>query len=105
MAVCTDNMAMQFMLAMLIVDHPAAVHQCLDVCNKVLGVLCQPGHDVFKFSKMHMGVDIVCHSLLDLVEEGRSFLPWSLSVPLCCWLASTVHAFLGIWFPGLQRHT
>ena len=22
---------------------------------------------------MHMGVDVVCHSLLDTVEEGRSF--------------------------------
>ena len=36
MAVCTDYMAMQFMLAMLITDHLAVVHQCLDVCNKIL---------------------------------------------------------------------
>ena len=73
MAVCTDNMAMQFMLMMLITDHLAVVHQCLDACNKILGVLSWPGHNIFKFSKMHMGTDVVCHSLLDSVEEGRSF--------------------------------
>ena len=73
MAVCTDNTATQFMLTMLIVDHLAAVHQCLDACDKILGVLSQPGHNLFEFSKMHMGVDIMCHSLLDSVEEGRSF--------------------------------
>ena len=73
MAVCMDDTAMQFVLAMLIIDHLAVVHQCLDVCNEILGVLSQPGHNIFKFSKTHMGVDIMCHSLLDSVEEGRSF--------------------------------
>ena len=73
MAVSTDDTAMQFVLAMLIIDHLAAVHQCLDACNKFLGVLSQSGYNLFKFSKMHMGVDIVCHSLLDSVKEGRSF--------------------------------
>ena len=73
MAVCTDNMAMQFMLTMLIIDHLAAVHQCLDACNEILGVLSQPEHNIFKFSKTHMGVDVMCHSLLDSVKKGRSF--------------------------------
>ena len=73
MAVCTDNMMMQFVLMMLIIDHLAAVHQCFDVCNEILRVLSQPGHNIFKFSKVHMGVDVMCHSLLDSVEEGRSF--------------------------------
>ena len=73
MVVCTDDMAMQFMLKMLIIDHLAAVHQCLDACNKILGVLSWPGYKIFEFSKAHMGVDIMCHSLLDSVEEGRSF--------------------------------
>ena len=71
--VCTDDMATQFMLVMLIIDHLTAVHQCLDVCDKILGVLSQPGHNIFEFSEMHMGVDIMCHSQLDLVKEGRSF--------------------------------
>ena len=73
MVVCTDDMAMKFMLVMLITDHLAVVHQCLDAFDKILWVLSQPGHNIFKFSKIHMGVDIVCHSLLDSVEEGRSF--------------------------------
>ena len=73
MAVCTDNMVTQFMLTMLIIDHLAVVHQYLDACNEILGVLSWPGHSLFKFSKMHMGVDIMCHSLLDSVKEGRSF--------------------------------
>ena len=73
MAVCTDNTVMQFMLAMLIIDHLAAVHQCLDACDKILGVLSWPGYNIFKFFKMHMGVDVVCHSLLDSLKEGRSF--------------------------------
>ena len=73
MAVCTDDMAMQFVLMMLIIDHLAAVHQCLDACNKILRVLSWPGHNIFKFSEAHMGVDIMCHALLDLVKEGRSF--------------------------------
>ena len=73
MAVYMDNTATQFVLVMLIIDHLAAVHQCLDACNEILGVLSWPGHNIFKFSKMHMVVDVMCHSLLDLVEEGRSF--------------------------------
>ena len=73
MAVCIDNMVMQFMLAMLIIDYLAAVHQCLDACDEILRVLSQPGHNIFEFSKVHMGVYIMCHSLLDSVEEGRSF--------------------------------
>ena len=73
MAVCRDDTAIQFVLAMLIIDHLTVVHQCLDVCTKILGVLSQPGHNIFKFSKAHMGVDIMCHCLLDLVEEGRNF--------------------------------
>ena len=73
MAVCTDDMAMQFVLAMLIIDHLAVVHQCLDAYNEILGVLSQPGHNIFEFSKTCMGVDVMCHSLLDSVEEGRSF--------------------------------
>ena len=73
MAVCMDYMAMQLMLTGLIADHLAALHQCLDACNEILGVLSQPGHNIFKFSKAHMGVDVVCHALLDSVKEGRSF--------------------------------
>ena len=73
MAVCMDNTVMQFLLTMLIIDHLTVVHQCLDACNKILGVLSQPGHNIFKLSKTHMGVDIMCHSLLDSVEEGRNF--------------------------------
>ena len=71
--VCMDDKVMQFVLAMLIIDHLTAVHQCFDACDKILGVLSWPGHNIFKFSKMHMGVDVVCHSLLDSVMEGRSF--------------------------------
>ena len=51
-----------------------------------------------------MGVDIVCHSLLDLVEEGRSFclgrflfLFTAHRHPLCMHIK-------GFWFQGLQRH-
>ena len=73
MVVCMDDMATQFMLTMLIIGHLAVVQQCLDACNKILGVLSWPSHNLMKFSKAHMGVDIVCHSLLDSVEEGRSF--------------------------------
>ena len=57
---------------MLIVDHLAVVHQGLDVCDKILGVLSQPGHNIFQLAKAHMGIDIMCHSLLDTVEEGGS---------------------------------
>ena len=73
MGVCMDDMAMQFVLTMLIIDHLTVVHQYLDAWDKILGVLSWPGHNNFEFSKMHMGVDVVCHSLLDSVEEGRSF--------------------------------
>ena len=37
------------------------------------GVISQPGHNILKFSQVHMGVDVMCHSLLDSVEEDRSF--------------------------------
>ena len=86
MAVCMDNMVMQFLLAMLIIDHLTVVHQCLDACDEILGVLSWPGHNIFEFSKMHMGIDIVCHSLLDLVEEGLGcflFLFAASRHPLC----------------------
>ena len=73
MAVCTDDMAMQLVLLVLIIDHLTAAHQCLDACNDILGVLSQPGHNIFEFSEAHMGVDVMCHSLLYSVEEGRSF--------------------------------
>ena len=73
MAACTDNTAMHFVLLVLIIDHLAVVHQCLDVCDKILEVLSRPGHNILEFSEVHMGVDIVCHSLLYSVEEGRSF--------------------------------
>ena len=72
MAVIMGNMMMRFMLSMLIIDHLAAVYQCLDACNKILGDLSWPGHNILKFSEVHMGVDIMCHSLLDLFKEGRS---------------------------------
>ena len=72
MAVCMDDTAMQFVLMMLIIDHLAAVHQCLHSCNGILRVLSWPGHNIFEFSKVHIGVDIMCHSLLDSVKEGRS---------------------------------
>ena len=64
---------MQLMLLVLIIDHFVVVHQCLYVCNEILGVLSQHGHNILKFSKAHMDVDVMCHSLLDSVEEGRSF--------------------------------
>ena len=73
MAACMDDTVMQFVLTMLITDHLTAVHQCLDACNKILGVLSWPGHNIFEFSKAHSGVDIMCHSLLDSVKEGRCF--------------------------------
>ena len=47
-----------------------------------------PGHNIFKFSKMHMGVDVMCHSLLDLVKEGRSF---HLGCFLFLFTASSIH--------------
>ena len=73
MAVCTDDTAMQLMLSVLIIGHFAAVHQCLDACDEILGVLSWPGYDILNFSEVHMGVDVMCHSLLNSVKEGRSF--------------------------------
>ena len=73
MAVCMDNMAMQLMLVVLFIDHLTAVHQCLDACDEILGILSQPDHNILEFSKANMGVDVMCHSLLDSVKEGRSF--------------------------------
>ena len=73
MEVCTDDMAMQLMLLVFIIDHLTVVHQCFDACNKVLRVLSRPGYNVLKFPEAHMGVDIMCHSLLYSVKEGRSF--------------------------------
>ena len=69
-AVCMDDTVMQLMLLVLIIDHFTVIHQCLDACNKILGILSWPGHNILEFSKVHMGVDVVCHSLLDSVEEG-----------------------------------
>ena len=93
MAVCTDNTAMQLMLSILIIDHLAVVHQCLDMCDEILEVLSKPGHHFLEFSEAHMGADIVCHSLLYSIEEGRSFcLGCSLFLfaasrhPLCIYL-------------------
>ena len=73
MVVCMDDMAKQLMLLVLLIDHFALVHKCLDACDKILGVLSQPVHKILEFSKVHMGVDIMCHSLLDSLKEGRSF--------------------------------
>ena len=73
MVECKDDTVMQFMLAMLNIDHLAVVHQCLDACNEILGVLSWPGHNNFELSKVHIGVDVMCHALLDSVKEGRSF--------------------------------
>ena len=73
MVICLDDMVIQVMLTVLVIDHLAVVHQCLDVCNEILGVLSHPGYNILEFSKVHMGVDIMCHSLLDSVKEGRSF--------------------------------
>ena len=73
MAVCMDDMVMHLMVIVLIIDHLTVVHQGLDACNEILGVLSQPGHSVFEFSEVHMGVDVVCHFLVYSVKEGRSF--------------------------------
>ena len=103
MAVCMDNMAMQLILMVLLIDHLAAVHQGLDACDEILGVLSQPGHNILKFSKAHMSVDIMCHSLLDSVEEGRSFCLGHSLLLFTAGRQTIVHASPGIWFPGLQR--
>ena len=73
MVICTDNMAMQLMLLVLIIDHLAVVNQGLDACKEILGVLSQPGKNILEFSEVHMGVDAMCHSLLYSVKEDRSF--------------------------------
>ena len=73
MAVCTDYTVMQLMISVFIIDHLAAVNQCLDVCNEILGVLSQPGHNILKFSEVYMGVDIVCHSLLYSERKAEAF--------------------------------
>ena len=73
MAVCTDDTAMQLILSLLIIDHLTVVHQCLDACNKILEVLSQPGYNILEFYEAHIGVDIMCHSLLYSVEEGGRF--------------------------------
>ena len=73
MVVCMDDTAMQLVLMVLIIDHLTVVYQGLDACNKILGVLSQPGYNIFEFSKVHMGVDNVCHSLVYSVKEGRCF--------------------------------
>ena len=61
MVVCTDDMALQLMLLVLIIDHFALVHQCFDACNETLGVLSWAWLcNILKFSKVHMSVDIMC---------------------------------------------
>ena len=73
MVVCMDDTAMQLVLLVLIIDHLTVVHQCLDACDEILGVLSWPGYDILEFSEVHMGIDVMCHSLLYFVEEGGSF--------------------------------
>ena len=105
MAVCMDDTAMQFVLAMLIIGHLAVVHQCLDACNEILGgpllawllslQVLQDAHGCWHRVSFPAGFG-----------QGRQkLLPWLLSVSLHCQLASIVHAFLGIWCLGLQKHT
>ena len=78
---------------MLVIDHLAVVHQGLDACmTRSWGSSPSLATISSNFTKVHMGIDVVCHSLLDTVEEGRSFGLCCLSVPLCCRLASIVHA-------------
>ena len=50
MAVGMDNTPMQLVLSVFIIDHVAAVHQCFDVHNKILGVLSRPSYNILKFS-------------------------------------------------------
>ena len=49
MAIGMHNTATQLVLLVFIVDHLAVVHQCFDVCNKVLRDLSRPGYKVLKF--------------------------------------------------------
>ena len=102
MAVQMDNTVMQFVLTMLIIDHLTVIHQCLDACNESLRVLSQPGHNIFKLSKVHMGVDIMCSSLSDLVEEGRSFCLGCFLFLLAAGRHLLCMHLQG--FPWLQRH-
>ena len=53
MAVGMDDTTAQVMLTVLITDHLAVVHQCLDACDEILGVLFWPGHNIFEFFKTH----------------------------------------------------
>ena len=50
MVVGMYNTLAQLVLLLFIVDHLAVVHQCFDVCNKILGVLSGPGYNILKFS-------------------------------------------------------
>ena len=59
MVVCTDDTATQFVLMMLIIDHLAAVHQCLDACDKILGVLSWSGYNLLS-SPRHTWVLTSC---------------------------------------------
>ena len=49
MAIGTYNMLAQLMLLVFIIYHLTVVHQCFDVCDKVLRVLSRPGYNVLKF--------------------------------------------------------
>ena len=74
MAIGMDNTSAQLvLLVFIIIEHLTEVHQCFDACNKILGVLSRPGHNILEFSQSYMGVDIMCHSLLYLVKESGSF--------------------------------
>ena len=101
MAVCMDNMVMQLMLTVLIIDHLTAVHQGLDACDEILGVLFQPGHNIFKFSEVQMCVDIMCHSLVYSVKEGRSF---PLGHSLCLFTAGRHPLCMHLQGFGSQGH-
>ena len=68
-----DNMATQLVLTVLIIDHLTVVHQCLDACDEILGVLSWLGYDVFEFSEVHMGVDIICHSCWIQLRKAEAF--------------------------------
>ena len=89
----TDDMLAQLMLSVFIVDHLAAVCQCFNACNNILGVLSWPGYNILKFPEAYMWVDVVCHSLLYLIKESgsfclgcSSFLFISSRHPLCMYL-------------------
>ena len=50
MAVGMYNTLEQLVLLVLINDLLAVVHQCFEICNKILGVLSRPGYNILKFS-------------------------------------------------------